>query len=96
MATKTGGQKNKGFASMTPQKQREIARRGGQAAHQKGKAHTFSTAEARDAGRKGGQRVSTDKSHMAEIGRLGGKKSAMQRAAKSGKDGNGGLPGKDA
>ena len=44
----------RGFASMSPEKQREIASKGGRAAHQKGTAHEWSSDEARDAGRKGG------------------------------------------
>lgn len=44
----------RGFSSMDPQKQREIASKGGKAAHQKGTAHEFTTEEARVAGRKGG------------------------------------------
>lgn len=39
---------------MSPEKQREIASKGGRAAHEKGTAHEWSTLEARDAGRKGG------------------------------------------
>lgn len=78
MAESTG-HKSKGFASMSAERQREIARKGGRAAHEKGTAHEFSTDEARAAGRKGGQRVSGDKSHMAEIGRLGGRQSSKNR-----------------
>lgn len=44
----------RGFASMSPDKQREIASKGGRAAHAKGTAHEWSSGEARDAGRKGG------------------------------------------
>ncbi len=44
----------RGFASMSSDKQREIASKGGRAAHQKGTAHEWSSDEARDAGRKGG------------------------------------------
>ena len=44
----------RGFASMSPEKQREIASKGGRAAHQKGTAHEWSSDEAREAGRKGG------------------------------------------
>ncbi len=65
----------RGFASMDKEKQREIASKGGQAAHQKGTAHEFTPEEAREAGRKGGQTVSKDREHMAEIGREGGKHS---------------------
>src|ERR1700749_2272608 len=45
----------RGFASMSPEKQREIASKGGRAAHEKGTAHEWTTDEARSAGRKGGQ-----------------------------------------
>jgi hypothetical protein len=68
-----------GFASMDQRKQREIARKGGMAAHRKGVAHEFTTEEARNAGRKGGQNVSVNRSHMIEIGRLGGQRSAERR-----------------
>jgi hypothetical protein len=40
---------------MSPEKQREIASKGGRAAHQKGTAHEWTSEEARTAGRKGGQ-----------------------------------------
>ncbi len=62
----------RGFASMDRERQREIARKGGRAAHQKGTAHEFTPEEARVAGRKGGQAVSRDRAHMALIGREGG------------------------
>jgi general stress protein YciG len=45
----------RGFAAMDTEKQKEIARKGGQAAHKKGTAHEFTPEEARAAGRKGGQ-----------------------------------------
>lgn len=48
------GTSNRGFASMDQAKQREIASKGGHAAHQKGTAHRFTSEEAREAGRKGG------------------------------------------
>jgi general stress protein YciG len=63
---------DRGFASMDDDKQREIASKGGRAAHAKGTAHEFSPEEAREAGRKGGEAVSRDRKHMAEIGRKGG------------------------
>lgn len=40
---------------MSPEKQREIASKGGRAAHEKGTAHEWTPEEARNAGRKGGQ-----------------------------------------
>jgi general stress protein YciG len=55
-AVNTGERKERrGFASMSPEKQREIASKGGRAAHEKGTAHEWSADEARNAGRKGGQ-----------------------------------------
>ena len=45
----------RGFASMSIEKQREIASKGGRAAHEKGTAHEWTPDEARNAGRKGGQ-----------------------------------------
>ena len=45
---------DRGFASMDRVKQREIASKGGKAAHHKGTAHEWTSEEARDAGRKGG------------------------------------------
>ncbi|AFZ17270.1 KGG domain-containing protein [Allocoleopsis franciscana] len=65
----------RGFASMDEDKQREIASKGGKAAHEKGTAHEFTSEEAREAGRKGGETVSQDRKHMSEIGREGGKQS---------------------
>jgi len=52
-----GGSSERGFASMDPKRQREIASEGGQAAHQSGHAHEFTPEEAREAGKKshGGQ-----------------------------------------
>ena len=73
------GTSNRGFASMDSHRQREIARKGGRAAHEKGKAHEFTSDEARAAGRKGGEKVSLNRRHMAEIGRRGGRSSAQRR-----------------
>jgi general stress protein YciG len=44
----------RGFASMERGRRREIASKGGKAAHQKGTAHEWSSEQARDAGRLGG------------------------------------------
>ncbi len=74
--------RTRGFGSMDYRKQREIARKGGMAAHIKGTAHEFTAEEARNAGRKGGQRVSANRAHMIEIGRLGGRRSAQRRKSK--------------
>jgi general stress protein YciG len=45
----------RGFAAMSPERQREIASQGGRAAHQQGVAHQWNAAEAKEAGKKGGQ-----------------------------------------
>jgi uncharacterized protein len=46
--------KRRGFATMDAAVVREFARRGGVAAHKSGRAHEFTSEEARVAGRKGG------------------------------------------
>jgi general stress protein YciG len=51
----------RGFANMDPDKQREIAAMGGREAHARGTAHQFDSAEAREAGRKGGQANSANR-----------------------------------
>lgn len=76
------GAAKRGFAAMDVAQQREIASKGGQAAHQKGTAHEFDSEEARRAGQKGGEAVSRNREHMADIGRKGGEsRQASQRAA---------------
>jgi general stress protein YciG len=81
MSTEQSVTSTRGFASMSSEKQREIARKGGRAAHARGTAHEFTADEARAAGRKGGETVSANRSHMAAIGRLGGRSSAGRRSA---------------
>lgn len=87
-----GGRKSaRGFASMDPSKQKEIASKGGRAAHAKGTAHEFDAGEARAAGRKGGMAVSRNREHMAMIGRRGGEARGQRAraAADSGSNGAG-------
>ena len=67
-----GDTSRRAFASMDDEQQREIASKGGKAAHESGHAHEFNSEEAREAGHKGGEAVSKDREHMAEIGRKGG------------------------
>jgi general stress protein YciG len=75
--------KPRGFAAMDPEEQRELARKGGKAAHAQNRAHEFTSEEARTAGRAGGAAVSRDRTHMAEIGRKGGRaRGAKRKAAK--------------
>jgi general stress protein YciG len=80
----------RGFASMDDEKQREIASKGGKAAHEKGTAHEFDSKEAREAGRKGGEAVSKDREHMAEIGKKGGEASHGGRDSNHGSGQRGG------
>ena len=83
-----GRRSNRGFASMDRGKQREIASKGGKAAHAKGTAHEFDSDEARNAGRKGGQAVSRNREHMAMIGRRGGEARGHSRARTPGQQTN--------
>jgi general stress protein YciG len=53
---------------MSPEKQREIASKGGRAAHQKGTAHEWTADEARAAGRKGGQISRGGRGRLAPVG----------------------------
>jgi uncharacterized protein len=80
MGSKKSG---RGFASMDPDEQKKIAGKGGRAAHALGRAHEFTPEEAREAGSKGGKRVSRDRAHMAEIGRLGGLAKGKNAAKKA-------------
>ncbi len=59
---------DRGFASMDRNKQREIASKGGKAAHQKGTAHEWTSEEAREAGRKGGMASHRRKQQQKEGG----------------------------
>jgi len=73
------GIENRGFASMSIERRREIAAKGGRTAHAKGAAHEFTADEARAAGRKGGKSVSQDRQHMSKIGRRGGESVSQDR-----------------
>ena len=66
---------------MDKARQKEIASKGGKAAHAKGTAHEFDSAEAREAGRKGGLAVSENREHMARIGRRGGEAKGFNKRA---------------
>ena len=69
----------RGFAAMDEERQRRIASKGGKAAHEKGTAHEFTKDEARAAGKKGGEAVSQNRRHMADIGRKGGERVSQDR-----------------
>ena len=59
---------DRGFASMDRAKQREIASKGGKAAHAKGTAHEWTSEEAREAGRKGGMASHRRRKQMMDEG----------------------------
>lgn len=86
-----GGTSNRGFASMDPVRQREIASEGGRAAHEKGTAHEFTSEEARAAGSKGGKAAHEkgtahefDSQEAREAGRKGGEASGGNRGVNAG------------
>ena len=72
---------DRGFASMDRAKQREIASKGGKAAHQKGTAHEWTSEEAREAGRKGGMASHRRRSELT--GNQGTSDSAQNMASSS-------------
>lgn len=83
------GPAKRGFAAMDENQQREIASKGGQAAHAKGTAHEFNSEEARRAGQKGGEAVSRNREHMADIGRKGGEsRQSAHRAQAASRNGS--------
>lgn len=86
----------RGFASMDSAKQREIASKGGRAAHTKGTAHEFTSDEARVAGRKGGEAVSRDRAHMSTIGREGGHSRGRAQQSQPAPSSSGGMSAPEA
>ena len=74
----------RGFASMSPEKQREIASKGGRAAHQKGTAHEWTSDEARNAGRKGGQISRGGRGRLVEPAQIASAGSMSEESARSG------------
>jgi hypothetical protein len=79
---------DRGFASMERAKQREIASKGGKAAHQKGTAHEWTSEEAREAGRKGGMASHRRRNELVggETGVTGGMGSESSMDERSGGD----------
>ena len=64
--------RTRGFGALDSDVQREIASKGGRAAHKAGVAHEYTSDEARAAGKKGGRAVAKNREWMKEIGRRGG------------------------
>lgn len=84
---------DRGFASMDRAKQREIASKGGKAAHQKGTAHEWTSEEAREAGRKGGMASHRRKQEQQQGG--GGSSSSNEGGSSDGGDQMTGRGGDD-
>jgi general stress protein YciG len=82
---------DRGFASMDRSKQREIASKGGKAAHQKGTAHEWTSEEAREAGRKGGMashRRKQQQQQGSESGESGGGQNMNENPRDTGERGS--------
>ena len=85
MPTQNRGTAKRGFASMDPEKQRQIASKGGKASHARGTAHEFTSEEASRAGRKAhaqGNAHEWTSEEAREAGRKGGMASGSNRAAR--------------
>ncbi len=84
--TSNSGRSDRGFAAMDRDKQRQIASMGGKAAHAKGTAHEFTSAEAALAGSKGGKAAHEkgtahefSREEAAAAGRKGGQASGKTK-----------------
>jgi hypothetical protein len=83
--SKQSGTSNRGFASMDPERQREIASEGGKAAHEKGTAHEFTPEEARRAGSMShGNRQSEQSQSQTKDEQGSGKQSGSKQGEQSG------------
>ena len=67
-----GAKADRGFASMDRNRRRDIASKGGKAAHLKGTAHEWTVEEAREAGRKGGATAHRRRQMQPENGEIPG------------------------
>ena len=85
---RSDGRSLRGFASMDRSKQKEIASKGGRAAHEKGTAHEFSKDEAALAAKRGHER-GTAHEFTTEEARIAGRKGGMARAANREKSSSG-------
>jgi len=90
-----GDTSNRGFASMDPQRQREIASEGGRAAHASGNAHEFTSEEARRAGSMSHKNDGNNQSGSSGSQQSGGNQGGNQGGGQGGGQGNatrGGTP----
>ncbi|AXA90633.1 KGG domain-containing protein [Massilia sp. YMA4] len=92
--SQSGDTSNRGFASMDPERQREIASEGGRAAHASGNAHEFNSEEARRAGsmshKNDGNRQSGNEGNGG--GNRGGNQGGNQGGRQGGSGTQGGTP----
>jgi general stress protein YciG len=84
------GRSMRGFASMDKERQKNIASKGGRAAHEKGTAHEFSPDEASVAARRGHER-GTAHEFTREEARIAGRKGGLARAMNRAKAATEGL-----
>lgn len=96
--------KPRGFATLTPERRREISRMGAQALAAKGLAHRFTKAEAREAAKKGGaayaRKMILKRSQAVLSGEFRKEENEKQsnheaRTGKTGEDRNGSEHGKE-
>jgi len=84
----SGDTSNRGFASMDPQRQREIASEGGRAAHASGNAHEFNSEEARRAGSMSHKNDGNNQSGGGGSQQSGGNEGGNQGGNQGGRGGN--------
>lgn len=89
------GRSLRGFASMDKEKQRNIASKGGRAAHEKGTAHEFDSGEASMAAKKGHER-GTAHEFTPEEARVAGRKGGLARAQNRATQGPGNQDGQSS
>ena len=82
------GTSSRGFASMDPERQREIASEGGKAAHQKGTAHEFTSEEARRAGSMSHGNRQSEQASTRAGGKQGGSEGNKQSSQEAGDKGD--------
>lgn len=85
----SGDTSNRGFASMDPERQREIASEGGKAAHASGNAHEFTSEEARKAG---SMSHKNDSNRQSDSSESGSRQSSSGGSGGSGGGTRGGTP----
>lgn len=87
-ASVNGRKSNRGFAGMDRERQRQIASEGGRAAHAQGTAHEFTSEEAREAGRKGGEASRAARLRRAEATQSDGPRAGDYAASPAGGSGS--------